>query len=122
MLGLQALLNAVLALPAEPLYDAECERAGVALKAIWLLYRRGRWDLLSGMGLTRAEFEQTFEQFDDLHVLRVRLANEQQAMALLRFTHRQSPRAAVKLLSAAFWMVAEYRKVMKYRTEKGTYR
>lgn len=118
-MGIQELLNAVLSLPTEPVYDAECERAGVAIKAIWLLYRRGNWNLLAGMGLERAEFERAFESFDFLHVVyeRGRLANEQQAFALLRFIHRESPRAAVKFLSAAFWMVAEYRRVM--RNKKG---
>jgi hypothetical protein len=74
------------------------------------------------MGLTRGEFERAFEVFDDQHVVseRGRLVNEQQAFALLRFVYQRSPRAAVKLLSAAFWMVAEYRKVMK--NQKGTNR
>jgi hypothetical protein len=50
------------------MYDPSCDRIDVSIKAIWLLYRRGRWDLLATFNVTRARFERAFEAFDDRYI------------------------------------------------------
>jgi hypothetical protein len=96
-------------------YDPNCTRVEVALKAIWLLYVRRKWDLLAGLGLEKAEFEPLFTKFDNDYVLHVRLRDAVQAAQLVRFVYRWNRAATIKLLSACFWMVAEYTAIKKHR-------
>jgi hypothetical protein len=49
-------------------YDEKCERPDVAIRAIWELYRRDRWELLGEVGLPRAAFYERFRKFDEEHI------------------------------------------------------
>jgi hypothetical protein len=46
-------------------FDRACTYPDTAVKAIWLLYRRGMWANLAKIGLPRAQFVTKFETFDD---------------------------------------------------------
>ena len=35
-----------------------------AVRSIWLLYRRGRWDMIESLGLSREASEKNFELYD----------------------------------------------------------
>lgn len=98
------LLDAVLGGDA---YDPRCERVETAVKAVWLLYRRAKWDLLAIMGIPRREFEPLFASFD-LLIERHYLTDET-ATRLVRYARRARPGSAIRLLSAAFWMIGKYR-------------
>lgn len=95
------------ALAGDPPYDPRCERVEVALRAIWLLFRRAKWELLALTGLPRREFEPLFEAFDLLvegHHLSYKDTDD-----LVRFAYHLRPQSAIRLLSAALWMVGKYR-------------
>lgn len=46
------------------LFDLECLKLHVAIRAVWLLYRRGKWDLLESIGLPRALYGEKFLKYD----------------------------------------------------------
>ncbi|GHO44548.1 hypothetical protein KSX_27110 [Ktedonospora formicarum] len=46
------------------LYDPACMRFDTAIRAVWILYRRGKWRELETLGLNRSECEPIFQQFD----------------------------------------------------------
>jgi hypothetical protein len=87
------------------IYDPECERLDVAIRAIWLLYRRGRWELLGRVGLDRASVELPFETFDydRLTNERGRLRTEGDCYELIRY--------APLVLHAALQMMKLYQAV-----------
>lgn len=95
------------AVAGEPGYDPRCERVEVALRAIWLLFRRAKWDLLLLCGLPRAEFEPLFEAFDLL--VEGHLLSYADTALLNRFIYAVRPSSAMRLLGAAFWMIGRYR-------------
>lgn len=88
-------------------YDPRCTRIEVALRAIWLLYRRGKWDLLAECGITKARFDTLFWAFDE-RLETEKLRTDQQTLAFLRFTRAWGHEEAITLLSAAVWLVGAY--------------
>lgn len=67
------------------LYDKECLTIPTAVKAIWMLYRRGRWDLLKRVGLKQGEAEPVFLEFEDAGTFGVggSLKSQRQVRALI---------------------------------------
>lgn len=64
----------------------ECLDQRTAVKAVWLAYLWGRWDILSRLGIRRKDAEPIFEKFKDANVLGDggRLKSIRQVYALLR--------------------------------------
>jgi hypothetical protein len=106
-MGVDLLLDAVL----EGEFDPRCTRIEVALRALWVLYLRDKWDLLAECGLDREQFETLFRSYritletDDRSP---RIRTDQQTLAFLRFTRAWGQDEAISLLSAAVWMVGQY--------------
>ncbi len=48
----------------EALYDAKSEGILCGVKAVWILYKRGKWSLLEELGVERSAHEPLFEFFD----------------------------------------------------------
>ncbi len=46
------------------MYDEQCMDFYVAVRAIWLLWRRGAWTQLGELGLTREMIDEAFTGFD----------------------------------------------------------
>jgi hypothetical protein len=108
-------------------YDPACERIDTAVKAIWLLYRRARWNLLEEvMGMDRSDLERIFGQFDMQFVAsdHGRIRTESQVFALLRafnmevdvkrggsrYTGKVTRKRKINpLLAAAMGMVLDYK-------------
>jgi hypothetical protein len=89
-------------------YDPACERIDTAVKAIWKLYRRGKWGCLSELGLTRKEMEEVFDEFDALYITTDHglLYQEATVQQLLKF--EKDKRGTRKILGAAVEMIARY--------------
>lgn len=105
--GLTGTLRLLDALNADPPYDPRCERFETAVKAIWLLYRRSKWDLLALMGLPRADFEPIFTTFDLL--IERHYLDDETATRLLTYTRQFRAQSGIRLLSAVTWMIGKYR-------------
>lgn len=91
----------------EPAYDPACERVETAVKAIWLLYRRAKWNLLEVAGLPREQIEPLLAAYDltiDAHYL-----TNTTAAGLLLFARRVGSIHLIRLLSACFWLIGKYR-------------
>ena len=102
-MGVEILLEAV----RDGEYDPRCTRIEVALRAIWLLYRRGKWDLLGQAGLDEQRFEPLFWTYADTLPTYV-LRTDTQALQFLRFIRACGHEEAISLLAAAVWMVGQY--------------
>ncbi len=48
----------------EVLYDEKSEGILCGVKAVWILYKRGKWSLLEELGVLRSIHEPLFESFD----------------------------------------------------------
>ena len=100
-------------------FDPRCTRIEVALRALWVLYLRDRWDLLEECGVGRRVFDTLFwsyrQKLED-EDLSPHLRTDQQTLQFLHFTRSWGQEEAVALLSAAVWLVGQYmtrrRKVM----------
>lgn len=68
-------------------YYPGCERLDTAVKAIWLLYRRGRWGCLAAVNLPRHQVEEDFARFDYDHIAseKGRIRTEEQVFTLIRY-------------------------------------
>jgi predicted trehalose synthase len=99
-----ALLDWVLG---EPAYDARCERVETAVKALWLLWMRRKWDLLEMAGLSRDEVDPLFTAYDAT-IERHRL-DDHAALGLLLYARAKGSIHLIRLLSACFWMIGKYR-------------
>lgn len=115
-------------------YDPACERLDVAIKAIWLLYRRARWAILEDLtGMERCALEPIFVQFDMLHISsdHGRIRSDTQVFTLLRMFNQEVEEEKVvnrhkkiivkrkinPLLGAAAQLVADYEWI--YRKARG---
>ncbi len=100
-------------------YDPACERIDTAIKAIWKLYRRGKWVLLSELGLTRKEMEEVFDEFDGLYITTDHglLYQEATVQQLIRFEFDK--KGTRKILAAATEMIARY--IWTYQDERHTH-
>lgn len=97
------LLDAVL----EGEYDPRCTRIEVALRAIWLLYLRNKWDLLAEAGIPKETFDTLFWAFSErLETERIR--TEAQTLQFLRFTTTWGQEEAITLVAAAVWLIGQY--------------
>lgn len=103
-MGIDVLLEAVL----EGEYDPACARVETALRAIWMLYRRDKWVLLEEMGIPKAEFQMEFQEFGDQYDIGRYLRGDRQTLEFLTYFRRLDIRLAVRLLSAAVWMIGSY--------------
>ena len=67
-------------------YDPHCESLLTATRAIWMLYLRGKWDLLAQYGITRA-YEPDFELFNISYIQREdgKLGRDVEVFALIRY-------------------------------------
>lgn len=63
----------------------ECLEFSTGVRAVWLLYRWGRWDLLKRLGIPRTA-EGVFQEFEDTNILGVggKLKSEAQVRALTK--------------------------------------
>ncbi len=97
-------------------YDPACERIDTAIKAIWKLYRRGKWGCLSELGLTRKEMEEVFDEFDSLYITTDHglLYQEATVQQLIKFEHDK--RGTKMILTAAMELVARY--IWTYQDER----
>jgi hypothetical protein len=100
-------------------YDPACERIDTAVKAIWKLYRRGKWGCLSEYGLTRKEMEPIFEEFDAEFITTDHglLYQEATVQHLLKF--EKEKRGTQKILEAATKMIASY--ILAFQDERRDY-
>jgi hypothetical protein len=100
-------------------YDPACERVDVAVKAIWKLYRRGKWSCLSEYGLTRKEMEPIFDEFGGLYITTDHGLFYQEATVqqLIRYEHEK--RGTRKILEAAVKMIASY--ILAFQDERRTF-
>lgn len=107
-------------------YDPACERIDTAIKAMWLLYRRGKAGLIAErMGLPRSEVEDKFLAFDLRYIQseRGRITTEKQVFNLIRSfeeveTYRDEfgglhVRHHNPLVIAAMHMTVEYQWISK---------
>lgn len=71
--------------PPMNLWDEQCLKLSTAVKAIWILYRRGKWDLLECIGFPRKEYEHLFIKFDLQHITSEHglLRTERQVIAVM---------------------------------------
>lgn len=51
-------------------YDADSETIPTAIRAIWLAFKRGQWELLRQLGLSRKEMEEPLRKFDATRLAR----------------------------------------------------
>jgi len=91
-------------------YDPACERIDTAVKAIFLLYRRGRWEVLCRLfpQMKRREIEAAFERFDDRFIQSYggKITTEKQVFALMRcFPPHSMTMAACKMVGRYQWMM-----------------
>jgi len=115
-------------------YDPSCERLDVAVKAVWLLYRRAKWEILEDLtGMEQEDLEAIFEQFDLLHISsdHGRIRSENQVFSLLRMFNQTTEvekvvnqhktvsekRSINPLLGAAMQLVIDYQWI--YRKARG---
>lgn len=101
-------------------WDPACERVDTAIKAMWLLYRRGKAGLIAErMGLPRREVEERFLAFDLRYIQseRGRITTEKQVFNLIRVFNQtevvlidghKQVRIHNPLLVAAMHLVVEY--------------
>lgn len=69
----------------EELVDVHCESYIVACRALWLLYLRGKWDLLRELQVERKEVEPLFDLFSAAYLGdRSRITTEAEVISLLR--------------------------------------
>lgn len=104
---MEVLLEAVL----EGEYDPRCTRIEVALRAIWLLYRRKKWDLLERAGIDQETFDILFWAYADQLLTEngeARIRTDQQTLAFLRYVRGWGRGEAIQLLSAAVWLIGQY--------------
>ena len=89
----------------QDLFDTACLTIPTAVKALWLLYRRGRWDLLKRVGVKRGQAERVLLGFEDAGTFGVggNLKSQKQMKALLR-TYPPLLDAAVRLVGV--YMIA----------------
>lgn len=52
----------------EAYFDRECLKLNTAIRAVWILYRRGRWELLESIMLPRWKYEKPFLDYDNKHI------------------------------------------------------
>lgn len=98
------LLDAVLR---EPPYDPRCERIETAVKALWLLWMRRKWDLLEIAGLHREDIDPLFTAYDAT-IERHRL-DDRTALGLLLYARQVGSIHLIRILSACFWLIGRYR-------------
>lgn len=81
--------------------EQDCLKLDTGVRAIWLLYRWGRWDLLGQLGLSR-DYETDLETFDDHNIIsdRGRINREKQVIQLIKFNP--------PVLQAAINLIGEY--------------
>jgi hypothetical protein len=89
-------------------YDPACERIDTAIKAIWKLYRRGKWVLLSELGLTRREMEALFDEFDAVYITTDHGLIYQEATVQQFIRYEQEKLGTQKILTAAAVLIARY--------------
>lgn len=68
-------------------FDPPCARPDIAIKAIFLLWRRGKWELLLDLfpGIEREEIEARMQAFDDKYIEgEGRIRTEEQVFALVK--------------------------------------
>ncbi|GCE45160.1 hypothetical protein EI42_06172 [Thermosporothrix hazakensis] len=87
-------------------FDRDCLKTTVAIRAIWLLWRRGRWAELGYLGLTSEDIKE-FVSFDLERVTGEggRLRGDRQARALVAYV---APATRERLLSAAHTLNRAY--------------
>lgn len=111
-------------------YDPACDRIDTAIKAMWLLYRRGKVNILADwMQLPRAEVEARFLDFDLRYIQsdRGKIVSEKQVFRLIRSFNQEEivrddegrvhVRTHNPLIVGALHMVAEYQWIS--RGERG---
>ena len=101
-------------------FDPACERVDTAIKAMWLLYRRGKAGLIAErMHVPKREIEDKFLAFDLRYIQseRGRITSEKQVFNLIRMFNetevveidgRRQVRTHNPLLVAAMHLVVEY--------------
>lgn len=94
-------------LAGEPPYDPHCERVETAVKALWLLWMRRKWDLLEIAGLKREDIDPLFTAYDAT-IERHRL-DDRTALGLLLFARGVGSIHLIRILSACFWLIGKYR-------------
>jgi len=58
-------------------FDREAVAEDAGVRAVWLLYRRGKWGFLEDFGIERRTAEREFKKFEATHVLGDRLTRVQ---------------------------------------------
>lgn len=78
-----------------------------AIKAIWLLYRRGKWPLLESIGVSQSLYEGLFREFDTRYITSDHglLRQEAQVHAFLQFVGPDVVDKAVFLLHM-YWLIS----------------
>jgi hypothetical protein len=97
-------------------YDPACERVDVAIKAIWKLYRRGKWSCLSEYGLTRSDMEEIFYEFDNNFIVTDHGLLYQEATVQQLIKYEFEKRGTRKILDAAVKMIASY--ILAFQDER----
>lgn len=66
-------------------FDPACLLIPTAVKALWLAYKRGHWEVLRKLGLRREDIDEPFKMYDALRVARTPgLRGNKQVLALLK--------------------------------------
>jgi len=104
----------------EVVYDPACARIDTAIKAMWLLYRRGKTKLLAEwLLMDKREVESRFLEFDLRYIQSEsgRITSEKQVFRLLRLFNEMDERGRIEnpLLGGALFMVTEYQQLTRRR-------
>lgn len=93
-------------------FDPACLLIPVAIKALWLAYKRGHWEVLRKLGLRREDIEEPFKMYDALRVARTPgLRGNKQVLALLK-AYPPLIDAAVRLVG--LYMISWDRELKQY--------
>lgn len=55
--------------PSMELFDLDCLTLETAIRAVWILYRRGKWNLLEEIGLSKERYNERFYKFDTEYIM-----------------------------------------------------
>jgi hypothetical protein len=93
--------------------NTDLERVDVCVKAIWLLYRRGKWRLLELAGVSQNRFSEPFRAFDLENIVyeHGRITNETQVLDLLEMAGPEIVEAAVFMLHM-FWTIGDLERML----------
>jgi hypothetical protein len=97
-------------------FDPACLHISTAIRAIWLLWRRAAWKQLNDLGLSQADIDKQFTDFDEREIPegQQRLNDNDQAIELINAV---SADLRDKMLSAAVVMVAMYSAIYREAQE-----